>query len=178
MIKTTFPTFYFEKENLLDKPIVETLYNFVLLNGDQEKITTPDEISELEILRQEIYKSASELAHWYNFSSLEVSKRFSSHYYPAGKKGSMELHSDDLGDFGRKFIAFYYLEADSSAGGELEIYDPRWLNACWKDYSSSIKILPVTNKLVIFPTFLWHRVNTYSSNTFPRMALDTVIRIL
>lgn len=177
MIQSIFPTYFLEIENLLDSLTLSALYNCVLMNGQEETIITPDDLPEIEILRNAVHLAASKLANQYNFSQIEVSKRFSTHYYPPNKECSMETHSDDLGDFGRKFIAFFYLEADSSAGGELEFFDPRWLNATWKDYGSSIKIIPQTNKLVIFPTFLWHRVNNYYSNNFPRMALDVVVRV-
>lgn len=177
MIKQIFPTTYIEKENLVDKKTLEILYNFVLLNGEQEKIVTSNELPELEILRTAIAQESMELIKNYNFENLEVSKRFSTHFYPPNQNGKMETHSDDLGDYGRKFISFFYLEAEENQGGELELFDPRWLNACWRDDVSNIKIQPKTNKLVVFPTFLWHRVNTYYSKNCPRMALDAVIRI-
>jgi hypothetical protein len=177
MIRSTFPTYFLEKENLLDSLTLSALYNFVLISGTEETIITAKDLSELDILRNAITVSATELANQYNFTHIEVSTRFSTHYYPPNKDCSMETHSDDLGDFGRKFIAFFYLEAEPTAGGELEFFDPRWLNATWKDYGSSIKIIPQTNKLVVFPTFLWHRVNNYHSNSFPRMALDVVVRV-
>jgi hypothetical protein len=177
MIKSTFPTYFVEKDNLLDSSTLSTLYNFVLITGQEETIVTPDILPEIEVLRNAIISSSTELVNHYNFTQIEVSKRFSTHFYPPNRSCGMETHSDDLGDFGRKFIAFFYLEADPTSGGELELFDPRWLNAAWKDYASSIKISPKTNKLVIFPTFLWHRVNSYFSETRPRMALDVVIRV-
>jgi Rps23 Pro-64 3,4-dihydroxylase Tpa1-like proline 4-hydroxylase len=178
MIKTTFSTYFLEKENLLDSSTLSALYNFVLITGQEETIVTPNVLPEVDTLRNAIISASSELASQYNFTQIEVSKRFSTHYYPPNKNCGMETHSDDLGDFGRKFIAFFYLEADPTSGGELELFDPRWLNAAWRDYASSVKIRPQTNKLVIFPTFLWHRVNPYFSKTFPRMALDAVIRVV
>jgi Rps23 Pro-64 3,4-dihydroxylase Tpa1-like proline 4-hydroxylase len=177
MIKEIFSTIYLEKENLLDKKTLEVLYNFVLMNGKKETIVTSKELPELEILRKKIHKEAENLVKSYNFQTLEVSKRFSTHFYSPNENGEMETHSDDLGDYGRKFISFFYLEAEEVQGGELELFDPRWLNSCWRDLNSSIKIQPKTNKLIVFPTFLWHRVNTYYSKNLPRMALDAVIRI-
>jgi hypothetical protein len=176
MIYDLFPTKIIQVPSLLDLETLQDLYNFVALNkGDI--IVTPDELPALKKLQQEVEKHAKSLADEYNFSTVEVSNRFSTHFYPVGKQQGMETHSDDLGDYGRKFIAFFYLEADQDSGGELEIFDPRWTNAPWRDISESFKIIPKTNKLVIFPTFLWHKVNDYYSDFCPRMAIDVVVRI-
>ena len=131
----------------------------------------------LNFWKNNIEKIVIDLKEKYNFKTFEVSNRFSTHYFSCGKKQDMETHSDDLGDFGRKFIAFFYLEAANDSGGELEFFDPRWLNSPWSKVTSSYKIKPKTNKLVIFPTFLWHKVNSYFSETCPRMAIDVVIRM-
>jgi hypothetical protein len=176
MIVEIFPTHLVECENLLDADSLQQLYDFVIINQN-DLIVTPDELPALGILKSAILEKVTSLVKSYNFKEVEVSNRFCTHYFPAGKETDMETHSDDLGDYGRKFIAFFYLEADSTAGGELEIFDPRWVNAPWKDISVSYKIKPKTNKLVIFPTFLWHKVTPYFSETCPRMALDVVVRI-
>lgn len=176
MIIEIFPTHIVEIENLLDANELQQIYDFVIINqGDS--IVTPTELPALKALQDKIFEKSSDLKEKYNFTKVEVSNRFSTHYFPAGKETDMETHSDDLGDYGRKFIAFFYLEADEAAGGELEIFDPRWVNAPWRNISEGYKIKPKTNKLVIFPTFLWHKVNPYYSKTCPRMAIDVVIRI-
>jgi hypothetical protein len=177
MIKEIFPSIILEKENLLDVNALQELYDYVLSNGKREDVITSVDLPALQTLRDKIREQAELLNERYNFSKIEVSQRFQSHFYPPGEENSMETHSDDLGDFGRKFISFFYLESEEGAGGSLEFFDPRWLNACWRDQASTIKIYPKTNKLVIFPTFLWHKVNSYHSIHFPRMALDAVIRV-
>jgi hypothetical protein len=176
MIVDIFPTQIVQCENLLETNCLSELYNFVILNQN-DIIVTPTELPALSILKTEITKQAELLKSYYNFTKVEVSDRFCTHYFPAGKDTDMELHSDDLGDYGRKFIAFFYLEADQSAGGELEIFDPRWVNAPWRNISQGYSVTPQTNKLVIFPTFLWHKVNMYRNAVCPRMAIDVVIRI-
>jgi hypothetical protein len=175
MLLDIFPTTLIEKEELLDKESLEKIYNFVVINqGDV--IVTPDELPALSNLKEKILEQATLLKEIYKFNNIEVSNRFSTHFFPVGESSGMETHSDDLGDTGRKFIAFFYLEADDTAGGELEIFDPRWLNAPWHNISNAHKIQPRTNKLVIFPTFLWHKVNEYRSSVSPRMAIDVVIK--
>jgi hypothetical protein len=177
MIQTAFPTYFTELSNAIDAESLLSIYNFAILNHDT--IVTPLELPALASLKSKINEESKKLAALYNFDNVTVSDRFSTHFYPAGTIGEMELHSDDLGDHGRKFIAFLYLEAENSdnTAGELELFDPRWLNAPWRNSSCSIKIKPVTNTLVIFPTFIWHKVNPYYSNTTPRMAIDVVIRL-
>jgi hypothetical protein len=176
MILDLFPTHIFQRENVLEKDVLQTLYDFIIVNQGGT-IVTPNELPELSVLKSKIENAAYELNELYKFKSIEVSNRFSTHYFAPGKEQGMETHSDDLGDFGRKFIAFFYLEAADDGNGELEFFDPRWLNAPWAPISSGYKIKPVTNKLVIFPTFLWHKVNPYFSKVCPRMAIDVVIRM-
>lgn len=176
MLADIFSTTLIEKEQLLDAESLQQLYNFVVINqGDT--IVTPSQLPALTVLQDKIAQQAKLLAHSYQFDHATVSDRFSTHYFAAGQSAGMETHSDDLGDYGRKFIAFFYLEADAAAGGELEIHDPRWLNAPWHSISKGYKVLPKTNKLVIFPTFLWHKVNPYYSEVCPRMAIDVVVKI-
>jgi hypothetical protein len=176
MIVEIFPTHLVECEDLLDSDSLQQLYDFVIINQN-DLIVTPNELPALSVLKSAILENAKSLVEHYNFKEVEVSDKFCTHYFPAGEETAMETHSDDLGDYGRKFIAFFYLEADPQANGELEILDPRWVNAPWRDISSSYKIKPKTNKLVIFPTFLWHKVSTYFSENCPRMAIDVVVRI-
>jgi hypothetical protein len=176
MLVDIFPTTLIEKDDLLDTNSLQEIYNFVVMNQGGV-ITTPPELPALGVLKEKILEQATLLKQNYNFKNVIISDRFSTHYFPIGESTNMETHSDDLGDSGRKFIAFFYLEADETAGGELEIFDPRWLNAPWHTISTGHKIQPKTNKLVIFPTFLWHKVNNYYSNVSPRMAVDVVIKI-
>lgn len=177
MIIDIFPTKIIQKENILSQESLQSIYNFILENGEDTKIVMTDELPSLNELKFAISYYATTLAKEYGFTNFTISDRFSTHFYPVGKEMEMETHSDDLGDVGRKFIAFFYLEAEENAGGELEIFDPRWLNAAWHQKSSSIKIQPITNKLVIFPTFLWHKVTKYCPKFFPRMAIDVVISV-
>lgn len=177
MILDIFPTKIIQEENVLSQESLQSIYNFILENGEDTKIVMTNELIGLDELKSAISFHITELIIEYGFTKFAVSDRFSTHFYPAGKEMEMETHSDDLGDVGRKFIAFFYLEAEKNAGGELEIFDPRWLNAAWHQKSSSIKIQPVTNKLVIFPTFLWHKVTKYCPKFFPRMAIDVVISV-
>lgn len=176
MIRKLFPTYIIECEDLLEKNDLQDIYNFVALNRE-DKIVTPAELPALVNLQSKITEKASELAKEYSYSDIEVSDRFSTHFYHPNVKRGMETHSDDLGDSGRKFIAFYYLEAEENFTGQLEIHDPRWVNAPWRDISENYKVTPKTNKLVIFPTFLWHKVSDYYSETYPRMAVDVVVKI-
>ena len=176
MIKELFPTYIYENSNIVDKNCLQSLYDYVLLNGN-DVIVTPKELPELEVLQNKITQGVLELKDYYDFSNVKVSNRFCTHFFPISKESDMETHSDDLGDYGRKFISFFYLEADQEAGGKLEFFDPRWSNAPWNNIAESYKVTPVTNKLVIFPVFLWHKVNKYFSNKSPRMALDAVIRV-
>lgn len=176
MIHELFPTHIVETESLLETETLQEIYNFVASN-QEDTIITANELPALNILRSKISEQAAILASKYTYNDVKVSERFSTHFYPPKEKRGMETHSDDLGDHGRKFIAFYYLEAEDNMSGQLEIFDPRWVNAPWRDISESYKISPKTNKLVIFPTFLWHKVTDYYSDTYPRMAVDVVIRI-
>lgn len=177
MIRSAFPTYFTEISDTIDVESLSEIYNFIILNHDT--IVTPAELPALSILKNRVFEESTKLATMYNFDNVVVSDRFSTHFYPAGQEGKMELHSDDLGDYGRKFIAFFYLEADNSnaTDGSLELFDPRWLNAPWRNIDTATKIQPVTNKLVIFPTFIWHRVNPYFSSTTPRMAIDVVVQL-
>lgn len=175
-IKKIFPTEIYEEENILDKKSLQSLYDYILINGN-DIIVTPQELPELATLQNKISEGALTLSKAYNFENVKVSDRFCTHFFPIGKESDMETHSDDLGDYGRKFISFFYLEADQTASGELEFFDPRWTNAPWKEFSQSYKVQPATNKLIIFPVFLWHKVNKYFSPSTPRMALDAVIRV-
>lgn len=177
MILDIFPTKIIQEENTLSQESLQSIYNFILENGEDTKIVMTEELLGLSELKSVISSHAIVLAKEYGFTKITVSDRFSTHFYPVGKEIEMETHSDDLGDIGRKFIAFFYLEAEENAGGQLEIFDPRWLNGAWHQKSSSIKIQPVTNKLVIFPTFLWHKVTKYCPKFFPRMAIDVVISV-
>jgi hypothetical protein len=177
MIIDIFPTKIIQEDNILSQESLQSIYNFILEYGEDTKIVMTDELLGLSELKSVIFSNATMLVKEYGFTKVTVSDRFSTHFYPAGKETEMETHSDDLGDVGRKFIAFFYLEAEDNAGGELEIFDPRWLNAAWHQKSSSIKIQPKTNKLVIFPTFLWHKVTKYCPKVFPRMAIDVVISV-
>lgn len=177
MILDIFPTKIIQTENVLSQESLQSIYNFILENGEDTKIVMSDELLGLVELKSAISFNIAELISEYGFTKFTVSDRFSTHFYPVGKEIEMETHSDDLGDVGRKFIAFFYLEAEENAGGQLEIFDPRWLNGAWHQKSSSIKIQPVTNKLVIFPTFLWHKVTKYCPKFFPRMAIDVVISV-
>jgi hypothetical protein len=175
MIKDLFPTHIIEIDNILESTDLQSIYDFVIINHN-DIIVTPLQLPALTKLKDQVDKHARILAQKYHLESVEVSNRFCTHYFPPGQIAGMETHSDDLGDYGRKFIAFFYLEADQSASGELEIFDPRWVNSPWRDISNGYKVKPKTNKLVIFPTFLWHQVNSYFSETCPRMAIDVVIR--
>lgn len=176
MICDLFPTHILEIDSLLDNATLQEIYDFVAINRE-DVIVTPEEFAPLAILKTKITEQAKILANNYHYQTVEVSNRFSTHFYPPKETRGMETHSDDLGDYGRKFIAFYYLEAEDNSSGLLEIFDPRWVNAPWRDISESYKISPKTNKLVIFPTFLWHKVTDYYSETHPRMAIDVVVRI-
>lgn len=176
MIKELFPTYIYEQENIVDQECLQELYNYVLLNGN-DVIVTPNELPALTTLQNKITQGMKEFKGLYDFENIKVSDRFCTHLFPVSQESDMETHSDDLGDYGRKFISFFYLEADPEAGGELELFDPKWTNAPWSETRESYKVKPITNKLVIFPVFLWHRVNKYFSNKSPRMALDAVIRV-
>lgn len=176
MIKELFPTYIYEQENVVSDSCLQSLYDYVAVNGN-DIIVTPTTLPELKELQTKIQDGLLNLKEQYNFKNVKVSDRFCTHFFPAGTEADMETHSDDLGDYGRKFISFFYLEADQEAGGELEFFDPRWTNAPWNDLNKGYKVVPKTNKLVIFPVFLWHKVNKYFSKTTPRMALDAVIRI-
>lgn len=176
MIRKLFPTHIIECEDLLEQDDLQDIYNFVALNL-QDTIITPKELPALSSLRNKITEKAKLLAEEYSYSDIEVSNRFSTHFYHPKEKRGMETHSDDLGDAARKFIAFYYLEAEDNLTGQLEILDPRWVNSPWRDISENYKITPKTNKLVIFPTFLWHKVTDYYSESYPRMAVDVVVKI-
>jgi hypothetical protein len=177
MITEIFPTKIVQEENVLSQNSLQSIYNFILENGEDTKIVMTNELEGLAELKSVIFEHATVLSREYGFTKVTVSDRFSTHFYPASKEMEMETHSDDLGDFGRKFIAFFYLEAEENVGGELQIFDPRWLNAAWHQQTTSVKLTPKTNKLVIFPTFLWHKVTKYSPKSFPRMAIDVVIRV-
>lgn len=176
MIHELFPTHILETESLLDNKTLQEIYNFVAINRE-DIIVTPKDLPALSVLQSKIAEQANILANKYTYKTVDVSTRFSTHFYPPKEVRGMQTHSDDLGDYGRKFIAFYYLEAEDNSSGQLEIFDPRWVNAPWRDISESYKISPKTNKLVIFPTFLWHKVTDYYSDTHPRMAVDVVVRI-
>ncbi len=177
MIKQIFPTEIYEGSNILSMDHMQQIYDFILVNGEDSQIITPEKIKSLSILKEKILEKIIILNESYGFKKITVSNNFTTHFFPAGKECQMETHSDDLGDSGRKFIALYYVESENNSGGELEIFDPRWLNSCWKDMGTSIKFTPEKNKLIIFPTFLWHRVVPYKSKFFPRMLLDVVIKV-
>lgn len=172
-----FPTKIYVEENVLDSDLLQWLYDYCLSSGEHSKVIHYSESLEFEQLRNIIFSKASLIAKEYNYTNTILSERFALHFFPPNAPQDMEIHTDDFGDVGRKFVAFLYLDCEQDAGGELEIFDPRWLNGPWHHLSSSIKIEPVTNKLVIFPSFLWHQVTTYHSKHFPRMALDIVVSV-
>lgn len=180
MIKELFPTWIIEKENFLEETHVENIAAQILITDGQdyfEEDSNNPNCSFRHFKEKLDTYFKTELNSKYNFKSVEVIPRFFRHFYPVGKLSQLEMHSDDLGDYGKKFIAMYYLEADPEGGGELELYDARWLNAQWKFGYDSYKIKPRANKLVVFPTFLWHKVNDYYSSYSPRMAIDVSIRV-
>lgn len=184
MIHKMFPTVIYEEDGALDASTLQALHDCVIMTGSSTQpsfrsvILMSEEVPALHTLREIITdRCTTFIKEHYMFDSVYVSTRFASHYYPPRVEGKMETHSDDLGDYGRKFIALFYLEAEEAAGGELELFDPRWLNGAWHQYTQTAQITPKTNKLVIFPTFLWHRVKPYNAQFLPRMLLDVVIRV-
>lgn len=177
MLKPIYETVFFEKNNAVDSNTLSELYNLVLLRAEHSLVLNYDDTPALGTLQQAMYDGAVELAAHYGFSEVCMSDRLAMHFFPVGEPKKMEIHADDFGDIGRKFIALLYLEAEPGAGGALKFYDPRWFNGPWHSLAKPIEVKPETNKLVIFPSFLWHEVTTYHSKFYPRMALDSVISV-
>lgn len=79
-----------------------------------------------------------------------------------------------------QFCSVYYVLADAD-GGELVFSDPRG-NAC-RGFGNELKdqfmpevMMPETNDSVVFPGFLYHHVNPYTSRFRIALAVDLFLR--
>jgi hypothetical protein len=83
---------------------------------------------------------------------------------------------------GAPFVSVFYLYAeDTNAGGELVLFDPR-VNANrgylkeFQDPFSPVEFTPKTGDVLIFPGYLYHSVNLFSSKLRFAVPVDIFIK--
>lgn len=91
-----------------------------------------------------------------------------------------ELHSDS--HYGGQLVAVFQISGDEDCGGELVLYDPSWNNPQWvsdtTNRNSNTFTVPFKmGKLVVFPSNVWHRVNSYTGQT-NRVTLNLILKKL
>lgn len=87
------------------------------------------------------------------------------------------LHIDD--HHGGSYVCIVWLDGDEDAGGDLELWDPRWWNprfagGTYQDSKHIIKFKPGT--VIMMPATVWHSVTAYSGATM-RRSLNTIIAV-
>ena len=86
-----------------------------------------------------------------------------------------DLHVDT--HQGGTHVAIMWIAGDVGVGGDLELWDPRWINprltgGKYTDSKHVIKFQPGT--LIMFPASVWHSVTQYTGSTV-RRSLNMVI---
>lgn len=86
-----------------------------------------------------------------------------------------DLHVDT--HQGGTHVAILWLQGDENAGGDLELWDPRWINprltgGKYTDSKHVIKFQP--GMLIMFPATVWHSVTKYTGSTI-RRSLNVVV---
>ena len=73
---------------------------------------------------------------------------------------------------------FYLFNSDPNKGGEIVFHDPRgnanrgYTGDYWKDFFSPLKLKVFSYKFVVFPSFLYHQITTYTGNLRVGIAVD------
>jgi hypothetical protein len=91
-----------------------------------------------------------------------------------------ELHSDS--HYGGQLVAVFQISGNEASGGELVLYDPSWNNPQWvsdtNNKNSNTFTVPFKmGNLIVFPSNVWHRVNSYSGQT-NRVTLNLILKKL
>ena len=89
-----------------------------------------------------------------------------------------ELHSDS--HYGGQLVAVFQICGDEDCGGELVLYDPSWSNPQWvsdtKNKNCNTFIVPFKmGNLIIFPSNIWHKVNSYTGQS-NRVTLNLILK--
>jgi hypothetical protein len=89
-----------------------------------------------------------------------------------------ELHSDS--HYGGQLVAVFQISGDNGFGGDLILYDPSWNNPQWlsdtKNKNSNTYVIPFKmGNLIIFPSNVWHKVNSYKGQN-NRVTLNLILK--
>jgi hypothetical protein len=87
------------------------------------------------------------------------------------------LHIDD--HHGGSYVCIVWLDGEENAGGNLELWDPRWWNprfsgGTYQDSKHVIKFKPGT--IIMMPASVWHSVTAYGGAVM-RRSLNTIIAV-
>ena len=88
------------------------------------------------------------------------------------------LHCDN--HYGNQLVAVLQVFGDSESGGELNLFDPSWKNPQFVSDSKNSNVNKFTvpfiqGQLVIFPSNVWHSVNSYHGSS-DRITLNLMVK--
>ncbi len=176
-IREIFPTEIYISNLGFDSDFNTAIFNQMMLKKtDQGHVNDPLSLDcqQCEELATKVQLFAKELC---KGKDVEIIGNWSTIYRP-GELSSIPMHKDD--HYFSEFIGIYYLfDVDPDDGGNLNLYDPRWVNPYLHGEDKRLnlyEVKPESSLLVIFPSFLYHSVSNFNGKNF-RTSINMAIKL-
>jgi len=173
------------KGKMSNQKLIDNVINHILLKyGQANKISSnvlDENLFDDKYFNQ--FKNEIVLPSFYQFYNIEFNKKITSNFSLRawitgyGVNYAMPKHNHSGSHLSG---VFYLISEDKTSGGKIVLSDPRFnANRGYKnDFSkwfNSEKYLPSSGDFIIFPSFLYHNVETFSGKLRLAIPVDLII---